>query len=102
MYGPDAYCKLLFPDVETVCMHVSGLPLGDLPKHARSLDEIRAFCPWHISGMPDGAAGQVHRFQDAGSTISVITLRSFANHMNCPIVQLLEGDVVQTAVCGAT
>ena len=45
MYGPDAFCKLLFPDVETVCMHVSGLPLGDLPKHARSLDEIRTFCP---------------------------------------------------------
>lgn len=24
MYGPDVFCKLLFPDVETVCMHVSG------------------------------------------------------------------------------
>ncbi|MGF6483024.1 hypothetical protein [Paraburkholderia sp. JPY419] len=42
LYGTDAFCKLLFRDVETVCMHVSGLPDGRLPKHARSLDEIRA------------------------------------------------------------
>ena len=42
LYGPDAFCKLLVRDVETVCMHVSGLPDGQLPKHARSLDEIRA------------------------------------------------------------
>lgn len=42
MYGPDAFCKLLVRDVETVCMHVSGLPDGRSPKHARSLDEIRA------------------------------------------------------------
>ena len=42
VYGPDAFCKLLVRDVETVCMHVSGLPAGQLPKHARSLDEIRA------------------------------------------------------------
>ncbi|EEA01966.1 hypothetical protein BH160DRAFT_2767 [Burkholderia sp. H160] len=44
MYGPDAFCKHLF-DVETVRMHVSGLPVGGLPKHALSFDEIRAFCP---------------------------------------------------------
>ena len=42
MYGPDAFCKLLVRDVKTVCTHVSGLPGGRLPKHARSLDEIRA------------------------------------------------------------
>jgi hypothetical protein len=34
-----------FPDIETVCMHVFGLPVGDLPKQARSPDEIRASCP---------------------------------------------------------
>jgi hypothetical protein len=42
MYGPNAFCKLLFRDVETVCTHVSGLPDGRSPKHARRLDEILA------------------------------------------------------------
>jgi hypothetical protein len=42
MYGPDAFCKLLVRDVEAVCMHVSGLPGGPLPKHARSLDRTDA------------------------------------------------------------
>lgn len=45
MYEPDAFCKLLFSDVETARMHVSGLLVGDLLKHARNLDEICAFCP---------------------------------------------------------
>lgn len=42
LYGSDAFCKLLVRDVKTVCTHVSGLLVGRLPKHARSLDEIRA------------------------------------------------------------
>ncbi|CAE6865038.1 hypothetical protein R69658_07809 [Paraburkholderia aspalathi] len=29
LYGPGAFCKLLVRDVETVCMHVSGLQLDD-------------------------------------------------------------------------
>ena len=45
LYGPDAFCKLLVRDVKTVCMHVYGLPDGQMPKHARSLDEIRASRP---------------------------------------------------------
>jgi len=42
MYGPDAFCKLPVRDVKTVCTRVFGLHDGRLPKHARSLDEIRA------------------------------------------------------------
>jgi hypothetical protein len=44
LYGRDAFCELRVRDVEAVCMHVSGLPDGQLPKQARSLDEIRAPC----------------------------------------------------------
>ena len=81
-----------FSDVERVCTHVSGLPMGDLPKQASSLDEIRAFCPQHISGLPDDAAAdEIHGVQDAGSTIFVITLGSFANHMNCSVIWMLQG-----------
>jgi hypothetical protein len=47
MYGPDAFCKLLVRDVETVCMHVSGLPVGRLPKHARGLDERSTATKFH-------------------------------------------------------
>jgi hypothetical protein len=45
LYGPDAFCKLLVRDVKAVCMHVYGLPDGQMPKHAGSLDEIRASRP---------------------------------------------------------
>jgi hypothetical protein len=45
LYGPDAFCKLLVRDAKPICMHVSGLPEGQLPKQARSLDGIRAPCP---------------------------------------------------------
>jgi hypothetical protein len=79
LYGPDAFCKLPVRDVETVCIHVSGLPGGQLPKHARSLDEIRAPRPWQIRGSPQVAAGTKNRLQDAGSTYFVIALTSFAN-----------------------
>ncbi len=52
MYGPDAFCKLLVRDVETVCIHVSGFPVGRSPEHARSLDEIRALMPGDLDGSP--------------------------------------------------
>ena len=50
MYGPDAFCKL-FVVIGNGLHACIRLACGQLPKHARSLDEIRAPYPEQISGL---------------------------------------------------
>ena len=79
LYGPDAFCQLLGRDVETVCKHVFGVRVGRLPKHARSLDEIRAHPLPSLAKSRLAANGSRHekQLQSAGSTYFVIASGNF-------------------------
>lgn len=79
MYGPGAFCKLLVRDVETVCMHVSGLQLDDsrstpaaLMRSAHPVLSKIAAC---LKEQPARKTG----FRMLVQPISSSLLRSFAN-----------------------
>jgi hypothetical protein len=77
-HGMSGFCKL-FAVIGNGLHACIRLACGQLPKHARSLDEIRAPYPEQIIGLRPTQPALKAGFQDAGSTNFVITCKSYAN-----------------------